>query len=52
MITYIAVMIVGLLAAFAAGCVVGYARRDRMYVEPWRNQSYMVPVPGPHMEVR
>jgi hypothetical protein len=31
----------GVLAAFAAGLVVGYSRRDSMYVEAYRNLEYV-----------
>jgi len=34
-------ILLGVLAAFAAGAVLGYARRDRMYTEAWRNLEYV-----------
>ena len=34
----------GVVAGLAAGAVIGFSHRDRMYTEPWRNQSYMVEI--------
>jgi hypothetical protein len=44
-------ILLGVLAGFAAGVIVGYSRRDRMYTEPWRNQSYMVEINNNGQEV-
>ena len=46
-------IVLGVLAGFAAGAVIGYARRDGMYVAAYRNLDYVPagrtqagPVPG------
>ena len=34
-------LLLGVAATFAAGLVAGYARRDRMYIEAYRNLEYV-----------